>query len=480
MSDDLTVECGSADDFGRRSVVATCGLITHRDRFNTDDAFRRRRFAEATLETFQWAVTAEALKEIDALLVREASLCDTARASDGLRPKVTRLAEVPPCQVEWLWPGRVALGAVTLLAGDPGLGKSFVTLDMAARVSRGGRWPEEQHGVGSKEQGVIPPLPSAAPCSALPAPCSAPASVVLFSAEDDLARTIRPRLEALGADCQRIVAVESLEGRDGEGKFARPFDMSRDLAHLTAVIEGLSDCRLVVIDPISAFLGKVSENANAEVRSLLAPLADLATKHNLAIVVVSHLRKEEGAAVYRTMGSMAFVAAARAAWMVTRDPDSPRRRLLLPVKNNLADDVAGLAYTIEPHGPHGVPVVCWAAGRVETPTDLAASRPARPAHRPNVERQQVTGWLREILAGERVPTKEVRDTAEAHGFAYVTVRRAFRELGGQATRKDGDSGPWMWQLPSSAEFSDQKSHPRLLITESNDGRVGPTAEPAIP
>ena len=270
-----------------------------------------------------------------------------------------------------------------MLAGDPGLGKSFVTLDMAARVLRGAAWPDEmpsaEGGVPSVEgrtevsvgTAFLPPSPLRLP----------PSSVVLLSAEDDMSKTIRPRLEALGADCLRIEAVEGIEGHDADGTYSRPFDMSRDLAHLITAIERSGDCRLVVIDPISAYLGRVSENANAEVRSLLAPLAELAAKYNLAVVAVSHLRKEDGGAMYRTMGSMAFVAAARASWIITRDPDQSRRRLMLPVKNNLADDVGGLAYTIEPLGPNGTPIVRWAAEPVAISVDVAVTGPRRQSGR---------------------------------------------------------------------------------------------------
>jgi putative DNA primase/helicase len=450
MSSELIVECGPADEFGRRSVTATCGRVEHRDRFNTDDAFRRRQFAEATLTKFQWAITADVLAEIDELVVRESAARDARGAGDGLQPRVKRLADVPPSYVEWLWPGRVALGAVTMLAGDPGVGKSFVTLDMAARVSRGSPWPEAgppSLGEQDKERAAD----------------AAPASVVLFSAEDDLAKTIRPRLEALGADCSRIEALEALEGRDQEGSYSRPFDMSRDLEHLTTVVERLGDCRLVVVDPISAFLGRVSENANAEVRSLLAPLAEFAAKYNLSVLAVSHLRKEDGGAIYRTMGSMAFVAAARASWIVVRDPEHAQRRLLLPVKNNLAEDAGGLAFTIEPFGPNGEPVVCWAAEPVWNSVDAAIKSPRRAAHRPDTERQQIVDWLRAFLADGPKPATDVREAAEAHGFNHTTLRRAFRTLEGQAIKSPGkEHGHWMWQLPQLATQDDQNMAPILM------------------
>ncbi len=398
------------------------------------------RFAEAALVRFGWAITSEVLSEIDTKLVGEADRED-ARPRLGTSSEAERvcLADVPPSEVAWLWPGRIALGKVTLLAGDPGLGKSMVTLDIAARVSRGTAWPDA----------VAPPsrggdmAPSAARLAA-----STPASVVLLSAEDDLGDTIRPRLEAHGADCTRIVAIQAIAGRDDQSTYRRSFDLGRDLERLTETIDTMENCRLVIIDPISAYLGRAAENANAEVRSLLGPLAMLAAERRLAIVVVTHLRKEEGAAMYRTMGSLAFIAAARSAWIICKDPFNPRRRLLLPVKNNLASDTGGLAYTIEPLGMGDAVAVCWSAETIETPADTAMIREARPVGRPADERDEVARWLADVLAPGPLPAGEVREAAEAHGFAYATLRKAFRDLGGRASRHPG-SNAWQWQLAES-------------------------------
>ena len=111
------------------------------------------------------------------------------RAEHRYEAATRNLADVEPQELEWLWPGRFPLGKVSLLAGDPGLGKSFVTLDIAARVSRGAVWPDDSE--------------SAQPVG----------SVVLFNAEDDIGDTIRPRLDRATADVSKIVAVELLRSR---------------------------------------------------------------------------------------------------------------------------------------------------------------------------------------------------------------------------------------------------------------------------
>lgn len=253
-----------------------------------------------------------------------------------ITPVLVCLADVQSRPVEWLWSGRIALGKVTLIAGDPGLGKSFVTLDLAARVSRGMPWPD---------------------APTLSAPLG---GVVLLSADDDLEDTIRPRLDAAGADVQRIKAIHAVRHNYKENPRESVFSLATDLVALEAAIQATHGCRLVIIDPITAYLGATDSHKNAEIRGLLAPLAALAAKYHVAIVLVTHLNKSgNGPAVYRTIGSIAFAAAARAVWGVVKDKDNERRRLMLPVKNNLAADALGLAYSIEPYGINGGPVVAW-------------------------------------------------------------------------------------------------------------------------
>ncbi len=364
-----------------------------------------------------------------------------------------RASDVAATKVDWLWPGRIASGKVTLLAGDPGLGKSLLTLDMAARVSRGGRWPEER-GQGSEVGGQGSEAECAdAACmvdSLGPRPA---ASAIIFSDEDDASDTIRPRLDAAGADCSRVVIVPSIAGKDENGEYRRAFDLSRDMVTLDRMLDRLPDCRLVVIDPISSYLGSSIENTNTEVRGLLGPLAALAAARNLAVIAVTHLRKKDGATIYRALGSLAFVAASRAAWIVCQDPTDAERKLFLPVKNNLSGCKTGLAYRIESHslGELDAPIVCWLEEAVSVAADTALCRPARPMGRPDSERTAATNWLERFLAAGPERAADVREAAEGHGFTYGTLRKAFRDLGGESTREeDGGVQRWLWELPTPA------------------------------
>jgi putative DNA primase/helicase len=353
-----------------------------------------------------------------------------------------RLTEVKPENIRWLWPGRIPLGRVTLLVSDPGIGKSLLTLDIAARVSTGAPWPDHASNLN--------PEPRTQNSS----------SVLLLSAEDNLADTIRPRLEALGADCSRIVAISTDHGEHAH-TVPRAFALQRDLARLDNLLRTMPDCRLVILDPVTAYLGESDEGSNADIRNLLASLAAMARDRGLAVLIVNHLRKTQGAAIYRTMGSLAFVACARAAWIIAKDPSVKYKRLFLPLKNNLAPEITGLAYTIESSPAAGVPMIRWAPEPVHITAETIVGA-AKSAGRPDDERQYAITWLQNQLAEGSRLARELKHEADANGISYGTLRRAFRHLGGEAFRRNNfPSSPWNWQLPRTDA---QNPHPRIMRT----------------
>lgn len=336
--------------------------------------------------------------------------------SSKLHAIVRRIGDVSREQLDWLWPGRIPLGKLTLLAGDPGLGKSFVTLDMAARVSSGLPWPD------------------------LPLLAQEPGGVVLLNCEDDLADTIAPRLDKAGADDHSIMAIEGV----ASSSHRRHFSLEHDLPRLEDVLQQSQGTRLVVIDPISAYTGKIDSHNNADVRGLLAPLAELAGRHHLSIVAVTHLSKSGGSkAVYRAMGSLAFAAASRAVWAIVKDQSDPQRRLFLPAKLNLAHDPDGLAYRIKEGR------VEWEPDPVRMHADDAFAAEMHAANQPSnrgSERREASEWLKNELAGGAKPASEVIDAGEQIGFSERTLRRAYKEIGTKP-RKDSFDGPWVWALP---------------------------------
>ncbi len=324
--------------------------------------------------------------------------------------------DVPQKEVRWLWHNRIALGKLTMIAGDPGLGKSFITLDWAARISRNLPWPDGAPGIRG--------------------------SVIILSAEDDNSDTIKPRLIAAGANVSNIASLRAVMRFDEEHQFS----LERDLPALEDAIEAVPECRMIVIDPITAYCGSTDSHKNAEIRSLLAPLAELASRHRVAIVCVSHLNKGQGSAIYRTMGSLAFVAAARAAYVVAKDRHDPQRRLFLPIKNNLGDDVTGFAYRLVDGR------VEWEEGLISVTADDALdrddNRPKGPKVNDDLERAK--SWLRDqVFEGKTaVPASEVEEWAKGEGVSAWHLQRAKKDLGIESKRQ---GGVWHWTIQESGD-----------------------------
>ena len=196
------------------------------------------------------------------------------------------LADVKSKPVRWLDPRRIPLGKHTSLIGDPGVGKSGIALDYAARVSTGREMPDGSHGDLYEE----------------------PAGVVILSAEDDPADTIKPRLEAMGADLDRIVMLAGVVTKDGE--------RMPNLHDLPAIKQAVLrvKAKLVIVDPVMAYLpGGTDSYKDQHVRQALAPLCKLARERGFALLVVAHLNKsvEQVKAIYRAGGSIGIAGNAR-------------------------------------------------------------------------------------------------------------------------------------------------------------------------
>jgi putative DNA primase/helicase len=328
--------------------------------------------------------------------------------------------------LRWLWPGRIPLGKLTLLIGDPGLGKSVLTVDVASRVTRGMSFPD---GATCESGGII-----------------------FLSAEDDAADTIRPRLDAAGADVSRVHILEAVRVALANGSLAeKPFNLETDIAALEGALREHPDVRLIVIDPISAYLGGVDSHSNAEVRGILAPLAALAARFGVAVLCVTHLRKSAGAAIYRAISSIAFAAAARAVWAVASDPEDGDRRLFLAVKQNLSASAGGLAFRIE--AQNNMPRLAWDLGAVA----LAANEVLGnvDTQQDQSERREAKEWLKDLLADGPVAVKKIQAEAKAAGHSWITVRRATQGLP-VVVRKDGYQGRSEWRL---ADARSKDAHP---------------------
>ncbi|MDA1054622.1 MAG: AAA family ATPase [Planctomycetota bacterium] len=328
---------------------------------------------------------------------------------------VVRLSDVTPEVIRWLWPGRIPLGKLTLIVGDPGTGKSTMTVDLAARVSAGKPWPDS------------------------PNDDNAAGDVLLLGTEDGLADTIRPRLDAAGGNPTRVSALNEV------------YSLDVHLPKLELAIRQCDNPRLLVIDPISAFLGNIDSHKNADVRRVLEPLAQLADRYRVAIVLVHHMNKSAGiSALYRASGSLAFTAAVRMQWLVGADPNDAGRRLVLPVKSNVVKVSTGLAYRIQSDDARAVGWLEWEAKPVEISADEVLGVTSHEETERRDALDDATAWLSELLDDGPVFVDELQKLAKANGHSQSTLRRAKKRLGAEARKQgNGRGAKWFWTMPAA-------------------------------
>jgi putative DNA primase/helicase len=319
--------------------------------------------------------------------------------------------------VRWLWNQRIPLGKLTIFAGDPGKGKSLVTVDIAARLSRGALFPD------------------GARCTL--------GDTIFLSAEDDAADTIRPRLDAAEADVSRIHRVKAVRVMLGDGGTGESvFSLERDIEKLDDAIGKIPDTKLLVIDPVSAYMGKVDTHRDAEIRRVLAPLVDLASRRRVAAVGVMHLKKADTSALLRVGGSIGFVAAARVVWGFGEDPDTPDTRIMVAVKNNLAPLGNGLAYAISAVGE--APRIVWRPGVITLDANTVLSAERGEGHARGSRRADAETWLIGLLTpGEEMPVAKIMQKATTMKFSWRTVEQAKKECGVRAVKRGRG---WAWVL----------------------------------
>ena len=336
------------------------------------------------------------------------------------------MSDIESKPIEWLWKERIACGKLTVVAGNAGLGKSQITAYLAKVITTGSFFHNESELVNVGR-------------------------VIFLSAEDDPADTIKPRLVAAGADvslCHVLCAI-NIQNQDGKaGK--RNFDLTQDIEQLGKICERFGDVRLIVIDPISAYLGNTDSNNNSDMRGLLMPLSDMAAKHEVALIVLTHLNKSTSQDAHsRVIGSVGLVAAARAAYMVQKDAEKPEIRYFVPIKNNIGNDHDGFAFSIE-----GVEIgegintskICWQDGLVDAQKILNPQTEEKPT-----ATNGAADFLRELLTNKPMLVNDIFAEAEGMGYNKPAIQRAAKKIGVQR-KKLGMDGGWQWSL-QTPDFS---------------------------
>jgi hypothetical protein len=357
-------------------------------------------------------------------------------AAEPDRADVITAADVRPERIEWVWRYRLGLGKLSVLDGDPDVGKSTLTLDLAARISRGDGMPD-----GS------------------PGPEAPRAVLLMATAEDGLADTITPRLQAAGADMGRVVILRGIT--DGPTGKRRMFEAPHDLPILADVIR-MRDVALVIVDALMAVLpAKVDSHQDQDVRRALHPLAELAEETRSAVLFIRHNTKQPGRrAIHRGGGSVAILGVARCGLMVVRDAGDPARRLLVMSKGNLAPEAEkskALTYTIAgaslPAPDGGEPIttsrVRWGETLDLTADDaLSALDQAGTDH---AERDDAAETIRAVLA-EPCRAPELERQVRAAGVskhAFERERSRLRDAGEivrrQVAKPGGGAQEWWWE-----------------------------------
>lgn len=314
---------------------------------------------------------------------------------EPLRPKLTRLADVEPESVAWLWPGRLPVGKLVTLDGDPGLGKSTLALAMAAVVTTGGVWPD-----GST--------------------CKHPGGVLLLSAEDGLADTVRPRLDAARADVTRVHAIEGIAVTDQDGsRTLRPPTMG-DIDSLGHAIAETS-ARLLIVDVLMAYVPSgIDAHKDQDIRRALSRLAALAQDTGCTVLLLRHLNKAAGRdPLYRGGGSIGIVGAARAGLLVAADPADPDRRVLASTKSNLGPPPESLTYRLVGDGGHGAARIDW-IGTCEHDARALLSEGMEVGSAGDEARD----WLEDYLTEQgRCPSADAKAAGRKAGFSDRTLAR---------------------------------------------------------
>jgi AAA domain len=327
--------------------------------------------------------------------------------------------------VDWLWKNYIPARMLSMISGDPGAGKTFIALAVAAAFTTG-RTPDGE-------------------------PCE-PINVLYLSVENAPAEVVRPRFDSLGGDPHRFFLFPgTVWTKDGEEQ--RGTISLSDQALLDRAL-GESRAKLIIIDPIQSYFGEdVDLRRSNQTRPVMDGLAKLAEKHNCAILLLRHLSKQSGGkAIYRGLESIDLTGAVRSEMLAGSLPDDPEARALVHIKTNIGLYGSSRGYSIDDSGKFS-----W-TGHSEITAEQVLDAPCNPQDRSAVE--DAREWLNDFLSTGSKEQQECREKSHGAGISYATLRRAKDALRVRSY-KAAMSGPWLWALPEGAHEAAQGEHSEI-------------------
>jgi len=328
---------------------------------------------------------------------------------------------VKPEAISWLWKNKIPAGKLTLFVGQPGVGKSFASMDIVARASCGRDWADGKN--------TAQPLRS-----------------IIVANEDDSHDTIIPRLLAMKADLSKIEIVEGATNDKGERTL---FTLPDDVPALRSALDMYPDTKLIVIDPVMNHLGNTNSHKDQELRTALMPLVTLAAENDIAIIVITHFNKNtNGNVLDKICGAVAMVGVARMAWAFIRDPEVPENKLMVQAKSNISGQTKGLSYTICPASieqeGRTIDTASLSWGKESSiDVDEAIAANSNPEQRKST---RAKAWLQELFSdGHDHNARDVYELGEkVHPpLDSDSLKRAHKALG---WRTQKTSTGWVWSV----------------------------------
>jgi len=340
--------------------------------------------------------------------------------------KILTMSDVQTESVNWLWRPYLPSGKISIIQGDPGEGKTTMALAVAAAVTTG------------------TPLPG-------DASYSFPESVIFQTAEDGLADTIKPRLELLGADCDRVHIID-----EGE----RQLSLSDERIE-QAIVK--MDAKLFILDPLQAYLGGADMHSVNGVRPLLKSLGAVADRTSCAVVIIGHLNKKGGRSQYRGLGSIDIPAAARSILTVGHSGIDENMRAVVHSKSNLAPPGPSLAFGFDPVGGF-----TW-LGDYDITIDELLNGGKKNEDKSESQFARARKLIETALANGPVPSVDMYQMAEERGISSKTLNRAKDAMGVRPVKiKDR----WYWELPIDGEFTEYSDNQQSQgCQECQDGQA---------